>query len=432
MSDHALHYALVCVGCGAAHGDDGVMLACAACAEPALLEADYGRTPYTVRADEGIFRYRDWLPIRRTIPGSVAPIVFREAELGAAVGIADLWVAFSGYWPERGCRMRSATFKELEAFAVLARVPADAGVLAIASAGNTAVAFATACAAAAVRCLLVVPEHAVDLVCGIPAEPGSVIVVVVAGGTYQDAIECQQWLVRRVDGLVDVGGVRNVARRDGLGVVMLAAHERMGSLPEFYFQGVGSAAGALGAYRAAARLRGPSTEPLPRMMLCQNEEFAPIHRRWQFGADEDRVVPAGDEVFAPELTNAVPPYEIAGGIRDMLNATSGNVFVSDRKLSEAGARMLRDILSIEVAPATGVAVACLRDAVATGAVPRDGRVLLNITGGVSGRPASGGAISRTAVDLVIARTETRSVRTALDVDRLIHGGPRPVRATGTP
>jgi hypothetical protein len=48
--------------------------------------------------------------------------------------------------------------------------------------------------------------------------------------------------------------VGNVARRTGLGVVMLAARERLGRLPDYYFQAVGSAAGVLGSTKRVARL----------------------------------------------------------------------------------------------------------------------------------------------------------------------------------
>ena len=43
--------------------------------------------------------------------------------------------------------------------------------------------------------------------------------------------------------------------------------------------------------------------------------------------------------------------------------------------------LFADLEGIDIEPAAAVAVACLRDAVADGTVPRDAKVLLNITGG---------------------------------------------------
>ncbi len=84
--------------------------------------------------------------------------MYRSPALSRIVGLPNLWISFNGYWPERGAMFPTATFKDLEAEAVLARLPANFdGVLIVASAGNTAAAFARACGNWQQRCLIVVP-----------------------------------------------------------------------------------------------------------------------------------------------------------------------------------------------------------------------------------------------------------------------------------
>ncbi|MGH3249465.1 MAG: hypothetical protein ACRDOI_25135 [Trebonia sp.] len=64
--------------------------------------------------------------------------------IGAALGLSSLWIAFKGYWPERGALLETVTFKEYEALTVLGRVTGDDGILTVASSGNTGAAFAWA------------------------------------------------------------------------------------------------------------------------------------------------------------------------------------------------------------------------------------------------------------------------------------------------
>ncbi len=100
-------------------------------------------------------------------------------------------------------------------------------------------------------------------------------IVAIEGAEYEDAIAFSRQLAAEDDFILE-GGVRNVARRDGLGIVMLAAADAIGAIPDYYFQAVGSAAGALGVREAAHRLIGDGRfgRHVPQLMLAQN---APVH-----------------------------------------------------------------------------------------------------------------------------------------------------------
>ena len=92
----------------------------------------------------GLYRFGEWLPIVRTLPGAPGTVIYRGERLGRALGLSRLWIAFSGYWPERGADFPTGTVKDLEAYTVLGRLPDRCGPLVVASAGNTASAFGAA------------------------------------------------------------------------------------------------------------------------------------------------------------------------------------------------------------------------------------------------------------------------------------------------
>lgn len=373
---------LACTGCGLRIVDEGTTLRCPECADASLLRTDYGSQPFRPRPTApGIFRYGFWLPARREVPGSSVPHVYRSERLGKAVGLSDLWVAFSGYWPERDCRMQSGTFKELEAYSVLARLPQNAGTMVLASAGNTAAAFLSAFRDFPVPSVLVVPVSALPTVSSIPTS-ACARVVALAGATYNQAISYSKTIAATGPDFFEEGGVRNVGRRDGLATVTLAAYEEMGRLPDYYVQAVGSGAGAIAAHEAALRISRSTDHaaPPPRLLLCQNAAYAPLHDRWHHTAVDSRT-PMPLDVYAPELVNTTPPYETPGGIRDILTHSQGDVLVAGSQKAEEAATAFEALEGIDIERPAAVALACLREAVLRRQLPRDACVLLNVTGG---------------------------------------------------
>ena len=303
--DTSNHYTLVCANCGLRTGDDGLVLSCPYCGDESLLSTDYSDKTFTVtRAAPACFGTAPGFRFIRRCPAASRPTVYRSKALGAELGLHNLWVAFSGYWPERDCLMQSTTFKELEAYTVLARTPQNAGVMVVASAGNTAAAFLAASRGQELPCLLVIPDRALPALKAVGDVTGNVLVIALEGATYNQAIAYSREMVLTSDRFFPEGGVRNVGRRDGLAVVALTAYENMGVLPDFYFQAVGSGAGAIATYEAARRLieSGAGNHSLPRMFLCQNAEFAPVYRAWH----DERSAPGRAGAVAAEVPNTRP------------------------------------------------------------------------------------------------------------------------------
>jgi cysteate synthase len=383
-------YTLVCPSCDRRYNDDGLILDCPADHEPALLRTQYADSLFNPRTDyNGVFRYERWLPLsseRRHEDDTGRTVVYRSSGLAGPLGLSNLWIAFNGYWPERGARLETATFKELEAYTVLGRLPEHQVVLTIASSGNTGAAFAWACSQRQLPCLIIVPEKGLrrfrfrD-----PLHP-CVNIVVIKDGDYPDAIDLAA-AVSRIPPFHAEGGVKNVGRRDGLATVLLSAFEEMQCLPSYYFQAAGSGTGAIAVLEAAKRLRGAMGDlALPKLMLCQNQPFTPIFDAWRTsqrpgsGSDE-HFRDAIKHVYADELTNWAPPYATRGGVYDSLVESRGDVLTASNAAAQSAAAMFLELEGIDIEPAAGVAVACLQEAVAQGSVEKDLVVLLNVTGG---------------------------------------------------
>jgi cysteate synthase len=388
------HYHLRCAGCGARFADDGTMLACPARHAPALLVSQY----HTGRLDpdrqaEGMFRYRRWLPATRPLPGTTTRgVTYRGSRLGRAAGLANLWISFNGYWPERGATLPTATFKDLEAHAALSRLPEHHRdrVLVVASAGNTAAAFARACSQLRQPCLIVIPDWAHEQLRPAGALEECVRVVTLCGDVeYSDAIALAEQIVARGGAACfAAGGATNVARRDGVATSLLGAVETTGRIPDYYFQAVGSGAGGIAAAEACGRLAadGRFGERPARLMLSQNLPYVPMVAAWRArrrdtSADGSRAGTQIRRIGAPVLSTRHPAYTPAGGVFDALSATGGDMLAVSNAEATAARRLVEQTEGIDIDPAAAVAAASLLHAARAGRIHRDALVLLNLSGG---------------------------------------------------
>ena len=137
-------YSLICCSDGHRFEDSGWTLTDPEGGCPSLVRAEYEKKQYDPREDlDGFYRYADWLPIKRTLKGSAAPVTDKRTHLASELGLENRYITFSGWWPEIGAKMTTCSFKETEAYSVCSRLDGDnKKVLVVASAGNTARAFA--------------------------------------------------------------------------------------------------------------------------------------------------------------------------------------------------------------------------------------------------------------------------------------------------
>ena len=386
-------YRLRCLGCGAEYPDDGLVTRCPQDHAPALLRTVYETARFEPdTAFSGMLRYRRWLPIRGKVHESCPrTAVFQSSKLCGALGAPNLWLAFNGYWPERGARMPTGTFKDLESAAVLARFPNSGRTLLCASAGNTAAALASSASASGTRAAIVIPENALPkLRFSHPLATCVRIMVIPGDAAYDDAIAFAKSLAQSDSSYVFEGGAANVARRDGIGTTMLSAAEKLQRLPEYFVQAIGSGAGAIAAHEAAVRLReaGGFGSTLPKLLLVQNAPSAPVYESWKrrspellgYAEREDSMRARVRSLAAPVLSTQLPPYAIGGGLYDVLSESAGDVCVADNAAAREAARLFNSLEGVTLEPAAAVALAGLRQSIVRGDVDRDACIVLHVTG----------------------------------------------------
>jgi cysteate synthase len=385
-----MSYFLCCPVCRGRFPDDGVRLICPGGCD-SLLRTHY-REPHAPldESASGIGRYHRRLPGDARALTTALPVVLRIPWMSGEYPELDLRVLFSGWWPKHGARMDSGSFKDLEAAAVLARLRLRPGtILVLASAGNTAAAFATACTRMRVPCVIVVTEEALERIrIPIPQGPQVRVIAITGGAAYDDAIALSRTLAESGRFILE-GGVRNVARRDGMGMALGVALEADPIMPDCYVQAIGSGAGAIAVFEAAenARLRLPYLG-LPRLLLAQNAPYAPVTRSYARGSrfllrdDEATARRQIAHLFAPVLSNLAPPYEAVGGLYSVLKRSGGAMSaVSNAEAREAWERF-RAREGVELDGAAAVALASLAKLPPL-RLPRRARVLLHLTGGMA-------------------------------------------------
>lgn len=356
-----------------------------------LIFSDYSRKQLELRRNlTGLFQYSDWLPISRVLEGSASPVTYKSTGLGVALGLENLYVTFNGYWPEKGAFMMTGGFKECEAYSVCARKNAgDSKVMVVASAGNTARAFAKVCSENNIPLLLCVPYNGLtSMWASKPLAPCVKILATAPGTDYYDAIELSN-IICESERFYPEGGAKNVARRDGMGTTVLSAVTTIGKIPDYYFQAVGSGTGAIAAWEANKRfiVDGRFGNHLMKLIVAQNAPFAPMYDAWKASSpvllpmDDAKARKNAGKVFAKVLTNRRPPYAIKGGLYDALKDTGGDVLSVENEDARNAAEMFENIEGIDIVPAAAVAFSALIQSVKAGRIARNAIVMLNITGG---------------------------------------------------
>ncbi len=335
----------------------------------------------------GEFRFYDWLPVHSVIETESAPIAFQSEELSKELGLENLWIGFTGYYPERGAKVKSCTFKEMEALPTFARLnDCGGGTVIVASAGNTGRAFAQTANDIGNNCVVVVPKKSGDRL-KITDDKGFTKLYTV-DGDYADAIRMAD-RITALKGYVPEGGAKNVARRDGMGTVMLEGAVTMKRLPDYYFQGVGSGTGGISAWEASIRLieDGRFGDRLPKLMLSQNLPFTPMAKAWN---DRRRQINENDlgnaekdvaEVYADVLTNRKPPFSPKGGVYDAMEACDGEFLEVANDEAKAAEKLWMSFEDVRPDPAASVALASLIKAIENNKIDKNKYIFLNMTGG---------------------------------------------------
>jgi cysteate synthase len=386
-------YQLKSVASGRVFEDEGWTLDTPQDATPSMVRAIYANKRLNVKENDnlGLYRFANWLPIKKTLKNPSAPVTYKSQKLAKKLGLNNLYITFNGYWPEKDAKMSTCSFKELEAFSVCARMGEELmnKVLVVASAGNTARAFAKVCSDNHIKLLLCVPQDNIDaLWFDEPLNDCVKLITTATGSDYFDAIQLSNFACE-LEGYLAEGGAKNIARRDGMGTTMMSATTFIGRIPDFYFQAVGSGTGAIAAWEANLRFieDGRYGQNKARLIVSQNKPFAPMYEAWK--QDSRSMLPYdvrqarkdASLICAKVLSNRKPPYSLAGGLYDALKDTNGDIYAVTNEEAYTAAASFEELEGIDIYSAAGVATASLIQAVKNGVVKADDIVMLNITGG---------------------------------------------------
>ena len=408
MGFEGTRYNLMNVADGHEFEDKGWTLADPQAESPSLVRAVYENRRFTPREDlDGLYRYADWLPVKRTLKGSCAPVTYKSEALAAELGLSNLYITFSGWWPEKGARMRTCSFKETEAYSVCGRLdPANERILVVASAGNTARAFAKVCSDNRIPLLISIPEDNMDALWF--SEPLNDCVKIIAspkGSDYFDAIALSDKVCTDPAFMAE-GGAKNVARRDGMGTTLLSAVEKTGRIPDAYFQAIGSGTCTIAVWENNLRLLEDGRWGSHKMRLypSQNDPFTIMYDSWKQHSRQlvemtpDQARKAAVDIDAKVLSNRKPPYSLAGGLFDAMEDAGGDIFKVTNDQLRFWKKRFQELEGIDIHDAPAVAVASLAQAVREGAVKKDEMIMLNITGG-------GEELARSGQKVVYARPQ---------------------------
>ena len=391
MAFKPTNYKLLNVADGRVFEDEGWTLSDPESDAPSLIRAVYEKSRFEpLEGRKGLYRYANWLPIKKTLRNSHAPVTYKSKGLANMLGMDNLYITLSGYCPKFGAKMETCSFKETEAFSVCARLPKNnKRILVVQSAGNTARAFAKVCSDNNIPIVICIPkDNAGDLWFTKKLSSCVKVIATPSGTDYYDAIALGEKICQNPRFMAE-GGAKNVARRDGMGTTVLSAVEAIGRIPDAYFQAVGSGTGAIAAWENAERLAadGRFGENRMRIYASQNSPFTLMYDSWK--AHSRSLVPITPEesrrkaevILGKVLSNRKPPYSIAGGLFDVLEKSNGDMFkVSNDEIVYWVVQYI-NLEGYDIFPASACAVASLKQALDAGIVKKDETVMLNITGG---------------------------------------------------
>ena len=388
-------YGLINVATGRLLEDEGWTMSDPQSPEPSLVRAVYDNREFTVRKElDGIYRYANWMPIKRTLKHSCAPVTYKSRGLARYLDLENLYITFSGWNPRIGAKMKTCSFKETEAYSVCARIPdGEKRVLVVASAGNTARAFAKVCSDNNIPLLLSVPEENIGaLWFEKPLNDCVKLICSPRGTDYFDAIALSDAACTSPLFFAE-GGAKNVARRDGMATTVLSAAQVIGRIPDAYFQAIGSGTGTIAAWEANLRLIEDGRFGSHKMKLfpSQNVPFLPMYDAWKAGSrpllpmDDDEARVKALAIKAEVLSNRRPPYSLRGGVYDALCDAGGDMECATNADIDAMQQLFLETEGIDIYSAAAVALKGMINAFEAGKLPRESVAMLNITGGGAAR-----------------------------------------------
>lgn len=271
----------------------------------------------------------------------------------------------------------TASFKDRQAaVSVAAMLEAGIDECVLASTGNAAVAYASACARAGIKLWAfmtsLVPNEKIRETALFGAE------VIKVSGTYDQAKQIAADFAARRGLLLD-RGARSIPAREAFKTIAYEIVEQLGwRAPDWYIQSVSGGLGPMGVYHGFRELYAMGLiDRVPSLASIQTEGCAPMVRA--FKAGKEIATPVIPETRIAILSTGDPGRTYTHLWQ--LVQQHGGTFesVTDREAFDAMLK-LAGTEGIAVEPATAVAFAGLEKLVRQGAIGRNELVAVNCTG----------------------------------------------------
>ncbi len=380
-----------CLQCGATYPEDRYICSCTKGCD-ALLRTEYAKKKLELcETYPDLWHYFNWLPIQTVHPSLLKHtssfVTIKSEKLAKHLGLKNLLLCLNVH-----PHMKTGSFKDIEAEMSFQRVldTKDSGKpFVLSSDGNNAIAFHYYSHLLKYPIILFATEDARKRRIWSYTKQNPYLTFYSIEGDYSDAIALSKTF-GKITGTLPEGGAHNVARRDGVGTIVLDATLSLGQIPDHYFQALGSGPGAIAAYEAALRLIDDGrfgTKP-PHIHASQNYPFVPMYEAWKEQSktihekyQQESAKRLIDKTYAHVLTNRFPPYASKGGVYDTLKATSGEFYSVTNKEIKKAQMLFKKLEGCSIVPEAGVTISSLIQAVHNETVHNDDTILVNITGG---------------------------------------------------
>jgi threonine synthase len=271
----------------------------------------------------------------------------------------------------------TASFKDRQAaVSVAAMLEAGIGECVLASTGNAAVAYASACARAGIKLWVfmtsLVPHEKMRETALFGAE------VIKVSGTYDQAKQIAADFAARRGLLLD-RGARSIPAREAFKTIAYEIVEQLGwRAPDWYLQSVSGGLGPMGVYHGFRELYAMGLiDRVPSLAVIQADGCAPMVRA--FKAGQDTATPVIPETRIAILSTGDPGRTYTH-LWQLVQQHGGTMeSVTDREAFDAMLK-LASTEGMAVEPATAVAFAGLEKLVAGGVIAASDVVAVNCTG----------------------------------------------------
>jgi len=384
-----MKFKVECPECGSVFDQNQYIIKCPKGCK-GLLKSRYSETTLRTVKLPFLWKFFNWLPLQdieqRVIPQTSAFEIYQSKGL---FGLKNLFICRCTQKEGSELSMKTGTFKDIEAemsFQRLKESDVSEKPFLVCSAGNVANSFIYYSSVFEKKTVIVTPKEAELFSFNIE---NPFVVLVSFDGDYSGSLELSDKLAKTGYFAVE-GGARNIARRDGIATILYEYVLANGSLPQHYFQALGSGPGAISIFEGSQRIiqDGRFGCTVPHIHASQNYPFVPMYEAYCRGSrcistdfQEEGAIEMIKQVKAGVLTNRFPPYNVKGGVFDVLEKSNGYFYkVTNDELMKA-----KEIFEKEEGYAIGfasaVTVSSLFQSIIKGNLKKDDAVLLNITGG---------------------------------------------------